>query len=229
MAAPAAERDADRHDRRPHGRRHGRPHFRRSDRRLGRWRDGARAFIGRRAATCRTTICRARRSADAILTPAQARQDPADLLEIARVVGPRREVELAAAAAEMRYRIVPAARRGEGGEGLRIVAARRTLQAMEQHQQRLRAGGRCIEEVDVDEVPVRRGPALAPEVRQRAVGAPRIERRPYRLQVAARQPAGRDVVHQCRVCGISLAPPGSWALPGLAWWATMRQPWAVRW
>src|SRR6185436_6395077 len=56
-----------------------------------------------------------------------------------------------------------------------------------------------------------------------------VQRCPDGLRVAAGQPARRAELtqHQWRVEGISTSSGGSCAVPGLAWWATMRQPWAV--
>jgi hypothetical protein len=91
---------------------------------------------------------------------AQPAQDPADLLEVTRVVGARGVVQFARAAAEVRQRDRPAALRRFGREALRVVAGRRAFQAVEQHQGR-GGGARLQRQVDVDEVAVRRGPAFA--------------------------------------------------------------------
>ena len=130
---------------------------------------------------------------------AQALQDPADLLEVARVVGARAAVELARAAAEMRHRHLPAGALRPAGEGLGVVALRRTFQSVEQHQQRRAGRGAFVEVVDVDEVVVGRDPALAAPARHGA-GLGCVTRqlgRPDRLRVAAGQPPGRlELLHQ---------------------------------
>ena len=164
---------------------------------------------------------------------AQARQHPADLFEIARVVGARREVQLARAAAEMRHREVHPGSCRHVREGLRVVAARRPFEAMEQHQPR--CAGRAGLDVDVDEVTIRREPAFALVVRCRRVArqsAPREQRRPDGLHIASRQPARCAVrLHrsprQCSVDGASTISGSSRIEPGLAWCATRRQPCAV--
>ena len=92
---------------------------------------------------------------------AQALQHPADLLEITRVVGARRQVQRARTAAEVRHGIGPAQPRSTVREGPRVVARRRAFEPVEQHQQRCAGIGR-IDKVDIDEVAVRRVPAFAP-------------------------------------------------------------------
>ena len=77
------------------------------------------------------------RRPDDLAPLAHPRQDPADFLEVPGVVGTRRQIEFAAAAAEMRHGIVPAALARKGREGFGIVAARRSLESMEQHEQGL--------------------------------------------------------------------------------------------
>src|SRR6185369_2058910 len=160
------------------------------------------------------------------------------------MVGARRVIELTAAAAEMRYGVGHAACLREVGESLRIVAARRSLQPVEQDQQRPGIGGRRgarrgplpgeavffgglrREPVDVQEVAVGSGPALAAVCGALAEAAARIKRGPDRLQVAARQPPGRRVV-QCSTCGLPETSCTSLRVPGLAWCATRRQPCGV--
>ena len=147
---------------------------------------------------------------------AEATEHPADLFVVAGVVGARREIDLAGTAAEMGDGEAPAPLRRLGGEGLRVVAPRRALQAVEKHEQRRRAGG-VAEPVDIDEVAIRRRPALAAKGRRRSVEAAAEERRPDRLQMSARQPArGGEVVHQCRVEAASAISSISVAVPGLA-------------
>ena len=94
----------------------------------------------------------------------EARQHPADLFEIPGVIGARRQVQLARAAAEMRQGKGPAARARNAGKGPDIVALRAAFEAVEKHQQRRIVGMRSIEPLHVDEVAVRRRPALAPEL-----------------------------------------------------------------
>ena len=131
---------------------------------------------------------------------AQALQDPADLLEVARVVGARAAVELARAAAEMRHRHLPAGALRPPCKGLGVMASRRTFQAVEQHQQWRASGRAFVQVVDVDEVVVGRGPALAAPVRRGGGGLGCVARqlgRPDRLRVAAGQPPGRlEPLHQ---------------------------------
>ena len=101
---------------------------------------------------------------------AQALQHPADLLEIARVVGARRQVHLTRAAAKVRHAVGPAALARHGGKGLRVLAGAAALQAVEEHQvlRWRRRIGRALQVVDIDKVAVGRGPALAREDRRRA-------------------------------------------------------------
>ena len=162
----------------------------------------------------------------------QPRQHPADLLEVAGVVGARRPVELAGAAAEMRQRAGPAQLLGALGKGLRVVARRGALQAVEDHQQRrLRARRRVLarlQPVDVDEVAVRRGPALTrPDGGAARRMAAREQRRPDRLQLPAGQPGRRQRQRprrsggsggraQCSIEGSSPTSCAAPALPGLA-------------
>ena len=75
-------------------------------------------------------------------------------------------VELTAAAAEVRHAVGPAALLSNAAEGLRVLALAAAFEAVEQHQVALRTGGRDL--IDVDEVAVRRGPALACEDRRGA-------------------------------------------------------------
>ncbi len=158
----------------------------------------------------------------AAVAPAHLRQDPADLLMVAGMVGTRRQVELAGAAAEMGHGKTPAAAMRPVRKCPGIVARRRTLQAMEQDQQRSQGrvdASRCrrIEPVDVDEVAIGRRPALAPVIGGRAVPGAREQRRPDGLRMTARQPPRRsERVHQCSVEADSTISCASWAVPGLA-------------
>lgn len=165
-----------------------------------------------------------------------APQDPVNFLVVARMVGARRKVDLAAASTEVRHGIVPAADPRHAGERLGIVAARRALQPMEEHQQRPgwpRCRGGRLQEVHVHEIAVRRRPSLPPVGRHAALGAARRQRGPDGLQVAAGKPPGRYIVHgaafQARQCSTGGTGPAtaSWTVPGLAWWATRRQPCGV--
>ncbi len=138
----------------------------------------------------------AQRDADRVQRPAVARaqalEQPADLGVVARVVGARRQVGLARAAAKMRHRVGPAGAARPVGEGQRIAAARGALEPVQQHQQRRACIG-GVEEVDVDEIAVGGGPALAPVVQGGAGVRAAQQRRPDRLQVAAGQPRRRAV------------------------------------
>ncbi len=122
-----------------------------------------------------------------------AGQDPLHLFVVARVIGPRRQVELAGAAAEMRHGVGPALRACETRERLRVAALRGALEAVEQDQQRPDGGlgrraGRIDQEVDVDEILVGRGPALAVERGRLAHDRAGEQGWPDRLQMSARQP-----------------------------------------
>ena len=68
---------------------------------------------------------------------AKAGKYPAYFLVVTRVVGARREVQLATAAPEMRYRKRHIVGSGEIGKCLRIMAAGIALQPMKLHQQYL--------------------------------------------------------------------------------------------
>jgi hypothetical protein len=156
----------------------------------------------------------------------KAREHPADFLVVARVVGARREVDLARAAAKVRHREAPATACRLGRERLRVVARRRAFEAMKENQQR-----RCAVvalPVDVDEVAVGRRPAGSLERRLRR----RQKRGVDRLQVAAGQPPGCGIVFQCRVFGALSRGPAAGgsacAGAGEAWCTIMRQPAGVR-
>ena len=157
---------------------------------------------------------------------AQAGQDPADLLKIARVVGARCQVQLARAAAKVRGGKVQAGFVRDTGEGLDVLTARRTFKAVEDDQPaRI---GVCMFQIDVDEVAIRGMPAFAHEGGWFAREATRKSRSPDRLRMAAGQPPRRAIaLHQCSVVGASLISGSSRAVPGLAWCATRRQPCAV--
>ena len=162
----------------------------------------------------------------------QPLQDPADLLEVTRVVGARRPVDLAAAAAEVRHRETPALGPGPAGECLGVMAGRGALQAVEHHQQRTGKAWRraVLQKVHIHEIPVGRIPAFAPVTRCRARPPPPVERGPDGLQVPARQPRrGAVAVHQCSTGGALPLSCDSCAVPGLAWCTTRRQPWGVLW
>jgi hypothetical protein len=96
---------------------------------------------------------------------AQSREDPADLFVIARVVGARRPIHLAAAAPKVRHDKAQPALTRQVGECQRIPAARGAFQAMEHHQQgRVVPCGRRnrgIEPIGIDKITIRCGPALA--------------------------------------------------------------------
>ena len=98
----------------------------------------------------------------------EALKYPVQLLVVARMVGPGREVHLARATSEMRHRKTPVALPGQAGKGLRVVAGRRALQAVKEHQQGRRAGlcgsghGRVgLQPIHVDKVLIRCLPAFA--------------------------------------------------------------------
>src|SRR5207302_4256621 len=123
----------------------------------------------------------------------------------------------------MRHRQPPAARERMRGERARIVAVGAALEAVEQHQQ---ARGRALTgKVDVDEIAVRRFPALALQ----CDASRRMQRRVEGLQVPARQPPGSRVAVQCRIFGgASRDAASSCAGAGEAWCTIMRQPAGVR-
>jgi hypothetical protein len=156
---------------------------------------------------------------------AQPLQHPADLFEIPRVVGPWREIQLARATAKVRHHETPAVVTRPVREGLGVVAARRTFEAVEQHEQR-RVAVFALP-IHVDEIGVGRGPAFAPVGRRLAGETLREQRRPDRLGVAADQPTRCTVLlHRCQ-CNTEAASAiscTSRAEPGLAWCATSRQP-----
>ena len=117
----------------------------------------------------------------------QALQDPADLLGIARVVEARREIEFARAAAEVRHHALPAARRqrdasAHGHSGCPSRPPVHGTSPPAAHRARWHA---CP--VEVDEVPVGRAPALAPEADLRTA---REARRDDGLGMAVAQPPG---------------------------------------
>ena len=136
-----------------------------------------------------------RAAAAGLLTGVKALQQPVDLGPVARVVGTRRAVQLARAAAKVRHGKTQPVRARPTGKRLGVVAARRAFQAVEQHQQR---PGRLIvvrrlQPIHIDKVAVGRVPALAPPGDGRAHHAPRVQRRPDGLQLAAGQPGGGAV------------------------------------
>ena len=55
---------------------------------------------------------------------AKTRQNPGDFFKITGVVGPRAQVEFAATAAKVRYRVGKTTGAGITGKGLRIMASR---------------------------------------------------------------------------------------------------------
>ncbi len=158
-------------------------------------------------------------------------QDPVDLLEVTRVVGAWRVVEFARASPEVGHRVGHAVGGGEIGEGHGVLARGRTLQPVEQHQQGrlLRAAVQGL--VHVDEVAIGRLPSAALPARRRSEMAAAGQRGPHRLRVASGQPprraVGKAVGLQCSTGWVVKASSGSVREPGLAWCATMRQPWAV--
>ncbi len=169
------------------------------------------------------TACRAAVGPARVHAP----QDPVALLGVAGVIGARKQVGFAGAAAEVHNQCAPAAIGRRLHEHARIVAARIAFQSVKQHEQRRRrVGGFGKREVDVDEVAVGCVPALAPvaDARQRhQLG------REDRLQVPARQPGRRGVAlvassAQCRIaCGsdvLTTSPP----LACDAWCSTIFQP-----
>jgi hypothetical protein len=98
----------------------------------------------------------------------------------------------------MRHGEAPPALARHVGEGQGVVAARRSLQPVEQHQQRARRASLAIlQEVHVHEVAVRRVPALAPVAGRGPEGAAREQRGPDGLRMAAAQPGRRFVIHSC--------------------------------
>ena len=128
----------------------------------------------------------------------QARQDPADLFMVARVVGARAAIELAAAASEVRHHEGQPARPRHAGESLGIVAARGAFESVEQHQQRRAGRGAGHQPVEVEKISIRRvQPLAAPRgaVKDRTSS---LQGRPDGLQIAAGQPPGCRVVHGVR-------------------------------
>ena len=124
---------------------------------------------------------------------AKTRQYPADFFKVARVIGPRSEVQFAAATPKMRHGKTKFSRVREAGKVVGVRAGRRTLQAVKQEQQG-GARGRS-EPVHVDEIAIRGGPAFAP-VRQsvcRLCASPQSG--PEGLQMPTGQPEWRDVIH----------------------------------
>ena len=129
-------------------------------------------------------------NADGVNRRREFPQDPVDFLAVAGVIGPRLAVRLAGAAAPVRHRQPPSARERVRGERARVVAVGAAFEAVEQHQQA--RGSPLAGEVDVDEIAVRRFPALA---LQCDTGR-RMQRRVDGLQVPARQPPGGRVAVQ---------------------------------
>ena len=105
---------------------------------------------------------------------AEPLQDPANLGMIPGVVGPGPKIELTTTATEVRHCEGHALLARKVGESLRVVAPGGALQSMEEnHERRLGwsrllnwpyCGGRTmgLEPVNVNEVGIGRGPALAP-------------------------------------------------------------------
>src|SRR5690606_29242721 len=119
-------------------------------------------------------------------------EDPVDFLPITRVVGARRAVDLARAAAKVRHGIGQPLLARPARKCARVMTMRGALKAVEQHEQGLRT--RCILEVDVDEIAVRRVPALASIARRYVSHAASDKGRPDRLRVAAWQPERSAIV-----------------------------------
>ena len=151
-----------------------------------------------------------------------------DVFMVARMVGARGKIELTAAAPEVRQGQMPLVGLRPSSHGASVMAVTTAFQAMKQHQQR-GCWICCRQVIDVDEILVCRGDALALPSGGlfQSISCPLAG--PDGLCVAARQPpgsTGRD--HQCKVVGaLTMSVTSAW-VPGLAWWATMRQPCAVR-
>src|SRR5581483_8479001 len=106
----------------------------------------------------------------------------------AGVIGPGKPVGLAAAAAPVRDRAAPAARRGGPEDRGRVRGPRAPLEAVEQDEHRGPRGP--VDPVHVDEVAVGQLDAL-PAERGRRTAAEEV--RVDRLEVPTRQPEGRAV------------------------------------
>ena len=160
-----------------------------------------------------------------------ARQHPVDFFMVARVVGPRRQVQLTGTAPEMRHRHGHAVLLRPRSKGLDVGAVGRALEAMKHHQQRCAIGRGVRGMVHVHEVAIRGVPPLAAEPWRRPVVRSCEQRRPQGLGIAAGQPPGRLVIpfagHQWRMGRLGAISGISARDPGLAWCATMRQPRAV--
>ena len=137
-------------------------------------------------------------------------QHPIDLGAVARVIGARQAIGLAAATAKMHDQALPAVAPASVHHEARVMRTRIALESVEQHQHRRAGRDRRGGEVDVDEIAVRRVPALAPvrHLRHR-----QHARRHDGLGVRPRQPPGRAIVAgravQCTVPG-GLAASMTW-------------------
>ena len=135
-------------------------------------------------------------------------QDPVDLGAIARVIGARQLINLAAASAKVRHDAAPTHMLCAAHQTQRVVAARTAFEAVKQHEQLIRCSS-ARRPIEVDEVAVRRHPSFAPILHP---PSPRELARVNSLQVPTRQPPRR------RICGmdqtIPLSAPRFRCLPG---------------
>ena len=76
------------------------------------------------------------------------------------MIGARQPIDLAAAAAKVRHHAAPAQLLGHRHHAQRVVTARAAFEAMKQHKQ-LRRAALTIHPIEIDEIAVRRLPALA--------------------------------------------------------------------
>src|SRR5438552_701387 len=136
---------------------------------------------------------------------AQAPKDPADLLRIARVIGPRQSVRFARATAKVRHGAAPGLLPELARKCTSVMAARAALEALKQHNER--SIGWTCQTVDIDEIAVRRVPAFSLPTRLGTADQHAVQG----LQVCAVQPPGSSVGAwtQCRIFGDSAGARGA--------------------
>src|SRR2546427_3104553 len=118
---------------------------------------------------------------------AQAPKDPADLLRIARVIGPRQSVRFAGATAKVRHGAAPGLLPELARKSTSVMAARVALEAVKEHNER--SIGWTCQTIDIDEVAVRRVPAFPLPTRLGTADQHAVQG----LQVCAGQPPGSSV------------------------------------
>ncbi len=118
---------------------------------------------------------------------AQAPKDPADLLRIARVIGPRQSVRFAGATAKVRHGAAPSLLPELARKSTSVMAARVALEAVKEHNER--SIGWTCQTIDIDEVAVRRVPAFPLPTRLGTADQHAVQG----LQVCAGQPPGSSV------------------------------------